>query len=98
MTAGSVPRDERTVAVENSSYRLAYLFLAFGLLFATAYRSFVRSEQPWDLMAMLVASGALATLYQWRGRVLSRRWAAVTALAVVAAVLIAAALALLLSR
>ena len=36
-TAPSVQRDERTVAVENASYRWAYLFLSFGLLALVAY-------------------------------------------------------------
>ena len=51
MSANLVQRDERTTAIENASYRWAYLFLSFGLLLVVAYRSFARQESPWDLGA-----------------------------------------------
>jgi hypothetical protein len=70
----SIIRDERTIAVENSSYRWAYLLLSFGLLLVVAYRSFLWRESSWDLMALVVLGGVVTTLYQWSYRVLSRRW------------------------
>lgn len=86
-------RDERTITVENSSYRWAYLLLSFGLLAVVAYRSFVWREASWDLMALVILGGVVTTLYQWSHRVLSRRWvfmAITTGLlaAVVAAVIV----------
>ena len=70
----SIIRDERTIAVENSSYRWAYLILSFGLLVVVAYRSFLWRESRWDLMALVVLGGVVTTLYQWSHRVLTRRW------------------------
>ena len=90
MSTGSpVQRDERTVLVENASYRWAYLFLSFGLLVLVAYRSFVHHESSWDLLALVVLGGGVGTAYQSFHRVLSARWAIASFLAV----LIAAALA-----
>lgn len=69
-----IQRDERTVSVENASYRWAYLFLSFGLLLLVAYRSFVHKEAPWDLLALVILGGGVGTLYQGWHRVLSRQW------------------------
>lgn len=95
MMERAVDRDERTVSVENASYRWAYLFLSFGLLSSTAYRGFVRGEQSWDLLVLVVVGGLIAMLYQGGRGVLSRRWALVAAGAVALALVFAAALALL---
>ena len=70
----SVVRDERTVNVENSSYRWAYLLLSFGVLVVVAYRGFVWRESSWDLLALVVLSGFVTTFYQGAYRVISRRW------------------------
>jgi hypothetical protein len=73
----SIIRDERTIVVENASYRWAYLLLSFGLLVIVAYRGFARRESSWDLLALVVLSGLVTTLYQGAHKVLSRRWALV---------------------
>ena len=70
----SVVRDERTISVENSSYRWAYLLLSFGVLVIVAYRGFVWRESSWDLLALVVLSGVVTTFYQGAYRVISRRW------------------------
>lgn len=59
-----VERDERTVAVENASYRWAYGFLAYALLIDVAYRGIVHHEAAWDLMALVFVGGILCTVYQ----------------------------------
>lgn len=83
-----VERDERTVAVENASYRWAYLFLSFGILVLIAYRSFVHHESPWDLFLLVVLGGFVVTYYQGSRHVLSRHWAVASLVAfVVGAVL-----------
>jgi 1,4-dihydroxy-2-naphthoate octaprenyltransferase len=69
----SIIHDERTVTVENSSYRWAYLLLSFGLLAIVAYRGFVRQESNWDLLALVVLSGFVTTLYQGVHKTISRR-------------------------
>lgn len=81
-------RDERTVMVENASYRWAYLLLSFGLLADVAYRSWVRHESNWDLFGLVIVGGLVATAYQGNNRVLGSRWArsAVVVIATAAAI------------
>ncbi|MCC7020058.1 MAG: hypothetical protein IT332_09910 [Ardenticatenales bacterium] len=87
---GDVQRDERTIAVEHAGFRLAYLCLSYGLLAAVAYRSVVRDEQPWDLLALVVAGGVVTAGYQAFHRTLGRRWAVITGVTILAAALLAA--------
>jgi len=84
-----VGRDERTVAIENASYRIAYLFLSYGLLMAVVYRSFVLGDTGWDLLALVVAGGVVATGYQGAHRVLSRGWLMTVLMTMAAAFVIA---------
>jgi len=89
-TPASVGRDERTVAVENASYRWAYLLLSFALLVDVAYRGLVRREGAWDLMALVIGAGAVCTAYQARHQVLTRGWVTTALLAVGVAAVLAA--------
>lgn len=91
----SITRDERTTAVENSSYRWAYVVLSFGLLLSVTYRSLALGESSWDLLALVVLGGVVATFYQGIHRVLSRRWAFLALACAVAAAATAAAIVLL---
>lgn len=91
----SIIRDERTIVVENASYRWAYLLLSFGLLVIVAYRGFARRESSWDLLALVVLSGLVTTLYQGAHKVLSRRWALVAITTALVAAGIALAIAVL---
>jgi hypothetical protein len=95
MTTQPIMRDERTVATENASYRWAYLILSFGLLVSTAYRSFALHESAWDLLALVIIGGAVATFYQGNRRVLSRRWAVASASAALLALVFAVVLVLI---
>jgi len=92
MKSQFLPRDERTTAVENASYRWAYLLLSFGLLVNVAYRSFVRHESAWDLLVLVLLGGVVTTLYQSRHQVLSRRWVVLMALTLLLAGVLAAVL------
>jgi hypothetical protein len=91
----SVHRDERSIAVENASYRWAYLFISFGLLALVAYRSFVYEESPWDLMALVILGGFLSSGYQWFHKVLTGHWIATCLVTMVAAAALAAVIAYL---
>jgi tryptophan-rich sensory protein len=93
MNPPSVARDERTLLVENASYRWSYLFVSFGLLADVAWRSAARQESSWDLLALVILSGVLTTAYQGIHRVLTRRWAMVAGLTVLLAAVLAAAIA-----
>jgi len=92
MNNESVVRDERTMTVENASYRWAYHLLSFGLLLDVAYRGVARNESSWDLLALVIVTGLAATLYQQANKVLSRRWALTAVVTAVAAAVIAAAI------
>lgn len=69
-----VDRDERTLAVENASFRWAFHFLSFGLLVVVGYRSLVYDESAWDLLSLVVLGGLVASAYQWSHQVLTTRW------------------------
>ena len=73
-TPECVERDERTVAVENASYRWAYLLLTYALLVDVMYRSFVRHEATWDLLALVIVGGAVCTVFQARQKILAHGW------------------------
>jgi hypothetical protein len=90
--APSVSRDERTLAIENASFRWAFLAMSFGLLAVVAYRAFVFRESSWDLMALVVMGGGVGYAYQGLHRVLSRAWIAASLLTLVIAMLLAVAI------
>lgn len=88
MTPAAIERDERVVMVENASYRWAYLVISFGLLAEVIYRSYFKNETSWDLFALVIVGGGVATTYQRANKVFnahSIRFAAI-AMAVAAAV------------
>ena len=89
MNNQSVSRDERTTVVENTSYRIAYLVMSFGLLASVAYRGFVLNQSSWDLLALVILGGVTATMYQGINKVLSRRWILTTVATVIIAGLLA---------
>lgn len=94
MTNQGVTRDERTLVVENASYRLAYLVLSFGLLLIVAYRGLVRDESSWDLLALVMLGGMVTTFYQATQRVFTRRSLLAGVLVAAVAAVVAAALVL----
>lgn len=59
----SVVRDERTVAVENASFKWAYYFLAFGVLIDAYYRGKVWNEAVWDLVALACVSSVIQLVH-----------------------------------
>ncbi len=85
----STVRDERTLVVENASYRWAYLLLSFGLLADIAYRGFQRQDSNWDLMALVLLGGLVATLYQAIHKVLTLGWALTGVMMVLVGIIIA---------
>jgi hypothetical protein len=67
----SVKRDERTVAVQNASYKWAYYFLAWPLVIDTFYRQHALHEEVGDLVALVCASGIIGIGYM----VIHKAWA-----------------------
>ena len=74
-TTPLVERDERTVSVENASYRWAYTFLSLALVIDVVYRGLFRHEAAWDLLALVIVGGAVCQIYQARQKTLPRGWA-----------------------
>jgi hypothetical protein len=85
-----IQRDERTVAVENASYRFAYYTLSFGLLLIVGYRAAVLRDSNFDLLALVILGGLVAALYQALHRVLSPRWVVMLTMTVLGGAAIAA--------
>jgi hypothetical protein len=96
-TAQSVRRDERTVAVENASYRWAYSLLTYALLVDVMSRGLFRHEAAWDLMALVVVGGVVASVYQARQRILTHGWVMKVVLVCCVAAVFAAIFAMTLS-
>lgn len=90
-------RDERETAVDLAADRLAFLVLAFGLLLSVMYRSFVLDEASWDLIGLVIVSGAAGFAYRLRARVATGQWLALrfgtVILAAVAAAIVVVAFA-----
>lgn len=72
MSNEHVTRDERSIAVENASYRISFIVLTYGVLIVGAVRGFAFGQACWDLLALVVVSSSAATLYQVRHRTLLR--------------------------
>jgi hypothetical protein len=85
----SVQRDERTIAIENASYRWSYLVLSFGLLAIVAFRGLTRRQASWELLALVVLGGVVNAAYQGLHRVLNKRWALLAAVTLITAALVA---------
>ncbi len=73
-TSQVVERDERTVAVENASYRCAYLLLTYALLVDVMYRGLFRNDAASDLVALVIGGGIFCSVYQARQKILAHGW------------------------
>ena len=96
-TEQNVRRDERTVAVENASYKWACTFLTFALFIDVMYRAVVRNEAAWDLMALAILPGIASLVYKARRKTLPKGWGWKLMLFVFVAVVIAAVIAAILT-
>lgn len=85
-----IERDERSVAVEDASYRVGYLFTVFALLLAVMYRSWFTGDPAWDLLAIVIVSGGITTAYQLRHQIVSSSSARRALLTAVGAAVLAA--------
>lgn len=88
-----VDRDERTVAVENASYSLGFKAISYAILLDVAYRGIILSQSSWDLLAIVIGSGLVTTLYQNKFKILTRSWLVTGAIILVAAAIVAALIA-----
>jgi len=67
-------RDERTVAVENASYKWAWHFLVWPLIIDAMYRQHALTEEVGDLVALVCVSSAIAFVYQYRHKAVTSYW------------------------
>ncbi len=67
-------RDERYYAVENASYRIGFLIMAYGLMALIVVRSLAYHESNWDLFALVLISSFAATIYQFVHRTIHFTW------------------------
>jgi hypothetical protein len=58
------PRREPETRIDLAADRIAYLAVSYGLLLSVAYRSFVRGEAAWDLLALVILGGAVGLAYR----------------------------------
>ncbi|RNC62743.1 MAG: hypothetical protein AWM53_02084 [Candidatus Dichloromethanomonas elyunquensis] len=73
MSNQTVEKDERSTFIENISYKFGYIFITFALLLDVVYRS-LKNEAPWDLLALVIISGLVMSLYQYKQKILGKTW------------------------
>ena len=69
-----VKRDERTVAVENASYKWAWHFLVWPLIIDAMYRQHSLNEEVGDLVALICISSSIAIVHQHRYQAVVSYW------------------------
>lgn len=89
MTSKIVEKDERTTFIENISYKFGYIFITFALLLDTAYRSFKFNEAPWDMLAIIIISGVIMSIYQYKQKILGKTWLKIFIFTIIIAFIIA---------
>ncbi|HSL77598.1 MAG TPA: hypothetical protein VK867_11675 [Candidatus Limnocylindrales bacterium] len=90
------PRDEREVAIDQAGDRLAYLVISYGVLVVVAWRSFVEGVATFELLALVVLSGAVGAAYRARHRAFTRDSAIVLGVTILGALVVAVLIAVLL--
>lgn len=70
----NVIKDERTISVENKSYKYGCYIFNFGLLLDIIYRSIRLNEASWDLFGLIFLSGLVMTSYQYKEKIFSENW------------------------
>jgi len=74
MLSKKAEKDERTIFIENQSYRYGYIVLNFGILIDIIYRSFRLNEASWDLFGLIFLSGLVTTVYQYNRKIFTKNW------------------------
>lgn len=98
MTNKSIEKDERTIFIENASHKYGYNFIAFALLLDVIYRSLRFAEAPWDLLAIVVISGLIMGIYQYKQKILGKAWIKIAVLTVAISFIFAFLLAFIMKK
>lgn len=93
-TKGNLLPDDRTIILLRG-VAWAYNFIAFGILIDIMYRSLFFHEAPWDLFALLTASGLISMVYaaRYNARISNRKFTTLIGLVALIAAVIASILA-----
>lgn len=67
-------KDERAIFIENVSYKFGYNLITFALFFDVIYRGLILNEAAWDLLGIIIISGLVMTLYQYKQKILDNNW------------------------
>lgn len=67
-------KDERATFVQNVSCKIGYNFITFTLLLDIIYRGLVFHEAAWDLLGIIIISGFAMTIYQYKQKILDKKW------------------------
>jgi hypothetical protein len=98
MTNKMIIKDERTAFIGNISYKFGYNFITFALFLDVIYRALRFNEAPWDLLAIVIISGLVMTVYQYRQKILVRAWLKTVAITFMVTFIIAFAFAFFLKK
>lgn len=90
-------KDERTIAIENASYRVAFCVLAMGALLDTVYRSWVFHQHCFDVLGLVIGSYVVAAILQARQRILGKCWGKTVLIAMGVGAVVAAVVTLLIT-
>lgn len=74
MQLKKIEKDERTIFIENQSYRFGYAILNFGILIDIMYRSIRFNETCWDLFGLVFLGGLVTTVYQFKQKIFTKKW------------------------
>jgi Family of unknown function (DUF6442) len=74
MRLKKIEKDERTVFIENQSYKYGCAILNFGILIDIIYRSVRFNEASWDLFGLIFLSGLVTTVYQYKQKIFTKNW------------------------
>lgn len=76
MNKDTIVKDERYYAVENASYKIGWIILAFGVFVLIFIRSLLFNQSNWDFFALVFISSLATTIYQIKNKIIgfSRKW------------------------
>lgn len=85
-----VDEDERSVAIENESYRWGFAIMTLGLLFDLSVRDWLwPNPSYWDLLALLMVTNIFCIVYQAHHRILREHWVRPVGIGMIRVVLVA---------
>jgi hypothetical protein len=88
-------KDERAIFIENVSFKFGYNLITFVLLFDVVCRGLIFNDAAWDLLGIIIISGLVMTLYQYKQKILDKNWIKTVAISSLIAFIVALLIALI---